>query len=117
MEYKHYIKVADDLIITETFTVHDFKQTKYYTNQDFSMFFWIDDWFNIDGQTIGVGLYFKSELVNQVLMYIKYELIKEEKDKIPLYDSFICNHPEYSNAVAIYDERSAESLVVIDMQN
>jgi hypothetical protein len=114
MEYKHYIKIANDLIITEKFTVQDFKQTKYYTGQDLSVFFWIDSGLLIDGIIFGVGLYFENDLVKCVFLHSRDNSISEE-NKLPIYDTFINKHPEYGDAEYEYDERGKESLIIIDM--
>jgi hypothetical protein len=117
MEYKHYIKIANNLIITEKFTLQDFMQTKYYQDQDFSMFFWLDGWFIIDDYTVGVGLVFHDDLIDRVFLYFKCDTITSQKDKIPLYNSYIEKHPEYGDATAEYDSRSNMAQIIIDMQD
>jgi hypothetical protein len=117
MEYKHYIKVADDLVITEAFTIHDFKQTKYYDNQDFSMFFWLDGWFNIEDHIFGVGLFFTDYLINQVQIYGKDDSIGDEVNtKMIFYKNFIEKHSEYGGAIADYDPRSDSADIIVVMQ-
>jgi hypothetical protein len=116
MKCKHNIKIADDLVITEVFSVNDFMKTQYYDKQNFLMFFWLNCGFSIDGNTFGVGLYFTDNLINKVFLHFRDDTV-DEKAKMDYYAKFIRMHSEYGNAVAIYDERGAESLIVVDMQN
>jgi hypothetical protein len=115
MEYKHYIKMADDLIITEKFTLQDFMQTKYYNSQDLFIFFWVKDYrFIIDDYAVAVGMYFKEGLIDRVFLYLDIDSIPSEKDKISLCNMFIEKHPEYGNATADYDPRSDTTEIIIN---
>jgi hypothetical protein len=115
MEYKHYIKIAEDLIITENFTVQDFQQSSIYDNQDLSVCFWVKNCY-IDKLPFTVGLYFKENFINQIRLYCTDIYIKTEEERNEFNKLMILKHPEWGNAESILNDREQFFAITINFE-
>lgn len=119
---KGHIFLASDLVIFPGFTFKQFKETRYYKNQDGVRIIYLEDKQIIDNRNYIVSLFFRKDkiyMVSLICCDIEYSE-QEEKKRKRLHDSILSEMGIYGQQLyswgkvsSDYDERSNISSINI----
>lgn len=74
--------LAEDLVISSGYTFKQFKNTRYYVNQNPAIVFWLDERFVFHGYTFIASLFFRNETIYMIsLLCCDKDFNMEEEEK------------------------------------
>jgi hypothetical protein len=114
--------VDNCLQLLPNFTFDNFKNSKFYDNQDESSFFWINKECIVGNHKFKLGLYFKESKLVQIQLYCVDTEIQNEEERKTVHDSIVkamtkSSEHKWGTIKSVFSKRGSISLIVINYEN